>query len=62
MPTDDNGIHSDWHDLAEQASKETNPEKLVKIIAELCKAIDHQSAPQQAKPVNKKSDNHPADD
>jgi hypothetical protein len=55
------GTHRDWRDLAEQASKETDPEKLVKLIAELCDAIDHQTTPRQVKPLDRKSD-IPADE
>jgi|HubBroStandDraft_2_1064218.scaffolds.fasta_scaffold1444399_1 hypothetical protein len=31
---------SDWHHLAEQASKERDPEKLMSLISELNRALD----------------------
>jgi hypothetical protein len=31
---------SDWQHLAEQASKETDPNKLMKLVSELCSALD----------------------
>jgi hypothetical protein len=50
------GTGRDWRDLAEQAAKETDPEKMVKLIQELCSAIDHQARPQQEKPIRRKTD------
>lgn len=33
-----------WRDLAEQASKEPNPQKLVRLVEQLCDQLDHRSA------------------
>jgi hypothetical protein len=35
-----NPTEQKWYSLAEQASKETDPEKLTILIAELCSALD----------------------
>ena len=35
----------DWRDLAEQASHEPDPHKLLQLVSELCKAIDNKSKP-----------------
>ena len=35
----------DWRDLAEQASHEQNPKKLMELVSELCEAIDHKPKP-----------------
>ena len=62
MSTDDKSTQKDWHELAEQAVKETDHEKLVAIVRELCNALDHRAdPPKQDKPVNKKIDT-PVDD
>lgn len=34
----------DWRDLAEQASKEPNPQKLVRLVEHLCDELDHRGA------------------
>jgi hypothetical protein len=34
----------DWRSIAEKASKEMDPEKLVVLIAQLCSALDEQKA------------------
>ena len=34
-----------WHSLAEQASKETDPEKLQILVAQLCSALDERMKP-----------------
>jgi hypothetical protein len=31
--------YTDWHHLAEQANKETNPRKLLHLVAELNRAL-----------------------
>jgi hypothetical protein len=36
MSTDGKSTPHTWHDLAEQATKESDPEKLMEIIEELC--------------------------
>ena len=46
----------DWRELAEQASHETDPEKLQQLVKALCEALD-QVPPQRAKPISKKTDN-----
>jgi hypothetical protein len=56
MSHNGNGIHRDWRDLAEQASKETDTGKLVILIRRLCDAIDRQATPQQVKPITRKTD------
>lgn len=38
----------DWRDLAADATKETDPEKLVRIIEELCGALDKRQAQKQS--------------
>lgn len=47
----------DWREIAEQATKETNPEKLVRIVEELCGALDkrNQQNQSQSTPRVKKS-------
>jgi hypothetical protein len=44
-----------WDELATKASKETDNEKLVKIIEELCRAIDEdiQQTPRRAEAINR---------
>ena len=38
---DDGNRHSrDWLEIAEQASKETDPDKLLQFVDELCRRID----------------------
>lgn len=55
MPTDDKGIRNNWRDLAERASGETDPERLVKVIQELCEALDQQRMQQRAKLMPKRT-------
>jgi hypothetical protein len=31
---------TDWRTIAEQASKEMDPEKLTRLVAELCRSLD----------------------
>ncbi len=38
----------DWRSIAEKASKETNPEKLTILIAQLCSALDERKARPQS--------------
>jgi hypothetical protein len=35
----------DWRDLAEQASHEQDPNKLMKLVSDLCEAIDDRPKP-----------------
>ena len=35
----------DWHELAEQASHEQDPDKLMELVSELCEAIDGKPKP-----------------
>jgi hypothetical protein len=43
---------TDWRDLAEQASKEMDPEKLMSLVGELNRALDeHQRTRQQPQPL-----------
>ena len=35
----------DWRDLAEAASHEKDPRKLMNLVSELCEAIDHKPKP-----------------
>jgi hypothetical protein len=37
----------DWRSIAEQASKEMDPEKLMVLIAQLCSALDERKAKPQ---------------
>ncbi len=39
---------ADWRSIAEQASKEMNPEKLMALIAQLCSALDERKARPQS--------------
>lgn len=55
MPTNGVGTHKDWRDLADQASKETDPVKLQELVTALCEALD-QATPQRAKSISRKSD------
>ena len=34
-----------WKDLAEQASREQDPEKLIELVKELCVALDGEAKP-----------------
>jgi hypothetical protein len=34
-----------WYSLAEQVSKETDSEKLAKLVVQLCNALDEQMKP-----------------
>jgi hypothetical protein len=44
-----------WEELATKASKETDNEKLVKIVEELCRAIDEdiQQTPRRSEEINR---------
>jgi hypothetical protein len=33
----------DWRIIAEQASKETDPEKLMRLVAQLCRSLDERN-------------------
>jgi hypothetical protein len=33
----------DWRIIAEQASKEMDPEKLTRLVAELCRSLDERN-------------------
>jgi hypothetical protein len=35
-------LNEDWRVIAEQASTETDPDKLTDLVAQLCKALDDQ--------------------
>lgn len=57
MSPDDKSTNKDWRDLAERASKESDPVELQRLVQELCDALDHRtSARERVKPVNKKND------
>ena len=45
----------DWRDLAAAATRETDPEKLGRIIEELCGALDQAQKQSQTVPPAKKS-------
>jgi hypothetical protein len=47
----------DWREIAEQAAKETNPQKLARMVGELCGALDkrNQHNQSQSTPPIKKS-------
>ena len=60
MPTNGKRTRTrDWRDLAERASKETNPEKLVRFVEELCGVLELREAERHAKPTPKKGDTPP---
>ncbi len=44
----------DWHDLAERASKETDPHKLTELIRQLCESIDSERAHRGLAPILEK--------
>ena len=46
----------DWRHLAERATEETDPEKLLEIIEQLCGALELREAERQAKPIIKKNE------
>ena len=50
-------LEKDWRDLAAAATRESDPEKLGRIIEELCGALDKCHAPKQSQtnPPAKKS-------
>ena len=42
----------DWRIVAEQASKEMDPEKLTRLVAELCRSLDARNQkPEKAQPT-----------
>ncbi len=43
----------DWRDLAEQASRESDPQKLVKLVQDLCDRLDQWHAERKLKPRDK---------
>lgn len=46
----------DWREIAEEATKETNPEKLFRMVEELCGALDKRNQQNQSRstpPVKK---------
>jgi hypothetical protein len=40
-PTPDPSGAQDWRDLASQASKEADPQKLTRLVQQLCDRLDH---------------------
>jgi hypothetical protein len=58
MAQDGTKQHRGWVELAGRASKETNPKKLMRIIEELCRALDRETvaASRQIRPS--RSDQH----
>jgi len=40
----------DWRSIAAQATKETDPEKLVKMVEELCGVLQQREQKQRAEP------------
>jgi hypothetical protein len=48
--------YSTWVELAERASKETDPEKLMRIIEKLCRALDRETVPVSAQVRPSRSD------
>ena len=40
-PTPDPSAAQDWRDLASQASKEADPQKLSQLVQQLCDSLDH---------------------
>jgi hypothetical protein len=47
-----------WVEIAERASKETDPEKLMRILEELCRALDRKTAAASAQVRPSRSDQH----
>jgi len=41
----------DWKELAEQASQEADPQKLMKIVKDLCTALDKEPKPPTNSPA-----------
>jgi hypothetical protein len=41
----DEANHTNWKDLAERASHETNPQKLLTLVKDLCSALDSENKP-----------------
>jgi hypothetical protein len=48
MAQDGTRKYSTWIELAERASQETDPEKLMRIIEELCRVLDRETVPDSA--------------
>ena len=44
-----NGSDKDWREIAAEVVSETNPEKLGRIINELCDALDKRHRPNQVR-------------
>lgn len=38
----------EWHEIAEEAAKETNPQKLLRMVEELCSALDKRNQQNQS--------------
>jgi len=52
MASDGTGQLNRWEDLAAAAAKESNPDKLAKIIEELCAALDQRHKESRNQNVN----------
>ena len=54
MPTNGKPTRTrDWRDLAEQATSETDSEKLIQIVEELCGVLDIRAAQRQQNKIIK---------
>ena len=47
MPEKSKFSDRDWREIAEQAAKEMNPQKLARIVEELCTALDKRNSQNQ---------------
>jgi len=43
---------NDWRTIAEQASKEMDPQKLTSLVAELCRSLDDRTQKSGMPPAN----------
>jgi len=58
-PSSEDHPDKTWKDLAKEASEETDPQKLITIVKDLCSALDHEATPHpNAKPEKIDRDNN----
>ena len=58
VPADEASQDKSWQELAEKASQETDPQKLLTLVKDLCSALDGENKP----PANSQNNNSSSDD
>jgi hypothetical protein len=51
MASEELKLKQRWQDLAGQAAKETDPEKLMQIVKDLCSLLDKEKKPPASSPA-----------